>query len=268
MAASRRGVDALTVVEDVDVDEDVPMMASYDLPRLKSDVTFDASLIVANPDRVVDGAAGLANYVVHTYERELRRRIVASKLANYVGLRVALPESVGLRRVGEIDEVEFPGWRSQSVSGVVDAYSGLVILDSLCSRGMKFPDLTIVDPKTYSEVASRFQTQQRFWTVVGGTPMLAFMGGSLYPEAQAESRTAFTVHSSDFVFHHTPVQVSVALAANGYMTVEVTGREQLYPVRRYRSGTLNFDEANSVENFQPYRRSRSTPSRRRRRLSD
>ena len=177
MAVSHRDADAVSVVVGVDIDEEVPATACYRMPRIKSDVTVDVSLIVGNPDRIVDAAGELTRYVVRSYERELRRRIIAAELPNYVGLRGALPASADLERVGGIDEVEFPGWQSQIVSGAPDAYSGLLELDSLCYRGWAFPDLTIVDRKTYFEVVARFQTQQRFWTVLGGAPMLAFMRG-------------------------------------------------------------------------------------------
>lgn len=87
-----------------------------------------------------------------------------------------------------------------------DVHSGLVMLDARCSRGLKFPDLTIVDARTYVEVLSRFQPQQRFLRVVGGTPTLAFMGGSLYPEAQAESRTALSnIGGKDLAAYVTPL---------------------------------------------------------------
>lgn len=57
--------------------------------------------------------------------------------------------------------------------------------------------------------------------------MLAFMRGVLYPEFEAQSRMAFTVHSSDFVFHQTPVQVCVTLYPRGRMSIDITGREHL-----------------------------------------
>lgn len=116
MAASSRVGDGVAVVAAVDVEEDAPAMASYRLPRLKTDMTFDASLVITYPDRIVDGAGELTNYVVHAYERELRRRIVAAESPTYVGLRGALPES-GRGRVGGIDEMKHPGWQSQNDVG-------------------------------------------------------------------------------------------------------------------------------------------------------
>lgn len=162
LAASRRGGDAVAVATAVDVVEDASIMASYVLPRLKTEMTFDASLVITEPDRFLDGAGGLTNYVAKAYERELRRRIIADESPAYIALRAALPESFGERKIGGIDEMKHPEWQSQTMSVVGDAHSALLALDSQCSRGLTFPDLTIVYPKTYGEVLSRFNRNSSF----------------------------------------------------------------------------------------------------------
>lgn len=238
-SALRSNGDVAEIVIGVDVNTAVPIVATYDVPRIGLGVQMPLELFLGSSDRRVEFGYDLLRTIARQYDCDLHRRVTNST-RGFLGLRAALPEIVGANSLGSIDVRSVAGWQSQVVSGASGILQALTSLEQRCTQSGKSPDLTILDSHSYSEVVSRFQSQQRFYrmTSTGGRPLLAFNAGSLYREAYADKGSIYTLHTSDFVFHDSPVEVYFDITIDRQLRAHMRQREQLFPIRRFRSGTV------------------------------
>jgi hypothetical protein len=246
-SALRSNGDVGQIIVGVDVNTGVPIVATYDVPVVGLAAQMPLDLLLGSADRRIEFACDLLRTIARQYDRDLHSRVANSTLGFY-GLRAALPQIVGTNTFGSIDESLVAGWRSRVVSGTKGVFQALISLERRCTRSGKSPDLTILDSHSYLEVVSRFQPQQRFYRMTStGRPLLAFNGGSLYREPYADKGSIYTLHTSDFVFHDSPVEVYFDITIDGQLRAHMRQREQLFPIRRFRSGTVMMGGAREEE---------------------
>jgi hypothetical protein len=222
---------------EADVDLNQPVAATYEIPLMSAGVSMRLDPGIGGPDQLVTFARHIIEPTVRAYEWHLRRALYDPN-GSFLGVSGLLPAAVGHNVIAGIDEASTPGWRSHVTESLPDPYDTFVVAEARSMRQGEPPDLTILGTNAYRGLVQRIQPQQRMHTVSGGISMLVLHSGSIFHDPFCETDSGFIMHSGDFEFHASPIEVVADLSLDGRVSVRARRRQQMISTRRFRSGTI------------------------------